>query len=215
MKSKIKYISKKTKTFTFFSFLYRIFRVLDSHRKWRKVRKLDLVQLNIGSGSDDQKPGWITVDLNGAYITYDLRKKFPLQNSSVQKIYSSHFFEHLPYDDMRKVLKECYRVLKKSGEIYIVVPNAKLYINAYLNKTNYFDGRENEIYTRGFTDTGSFIDQVNYMAYLGGEHMYLYDEENLVNILRQTGFNANLREFDPELDSRSREHDSIFAVGIK
>ena len=215
MKSKIKYISKKTKTFTFFSFLYRTFRVLDSHRKWRKVRKLDLVQLNIGSGSDDQKPGWITVDLNGAYITYDLRKKFPLQNSSVQKIYSSHFFEHLPYDDMRKVLKECYRVLKKSGEIYIVVPNAKLYINAYLNKTNYFDGRENEIYTRGFTDTGSFIDQVNYMAYLGGEHMYLYDEENLVNILRQTGFNANLREFDPELDLRSREHDSIFAVGIK
>lgn len=215
MKSKIKYISKKTKTFTFFSFVYRTFRVLDSHRKWRKVRKLDLVQLNIGSGSDDQKPGWITVDLNGAYITYDLRKKFPLQNSSVQKIYSSHFFEHLPYDDMRKVLKECYRVLKKSGEIYIVVPNAKLFINAYLNKTNYFDGRENEIYTRGFTDTGSFIDQVNYMAYLGGEHMYLYDEENLVNILRQTGFNANLREFDPELDSRSHEHDSIFAVGIK
>ena len=215
MKSKIKYISKKTKTFTFFSFVYRTFRVLDSHRKWRKVRKLDLVQLNIGSGSDDQKPGWITVDLNGAYITYDLRKKFPLQNSSVQKIYSSHFFEHLPYDDMRKVLKECYRVLKKSGEIYIVVPNAKLYINAYLNKTNYFDGIENEIYTRGFTDTGSFIDQVNYMAYLGGEHMYLYDEENLVNILRQTGFNANLREFDPKLDSRSREHDSIFAVGIK
>ena len=215
MKSKIKYISKKTKTFTFFSFVYRTFRVLDSHRKWRKVRKLDLVQLNIGSGSDDQKPGWITVDLNGAYITYDLRKKFPLQNSSVQKIYSSHFFEHLPYDDMRKVLKECYRVLKKSGEIYIVVPNAKLYINAYLNKTNYFDGRENEIYTRGFTDTGSFIDQVNYIAYLGGEHMYLYDEENLVNILRQTGFNANLREFDPELDLRSREHDSIFAVGIK
>ena len=215
MKSKIKYIFKKTKTFTFFSFLYRTFRVLDSHRKWRKVRKLDLVQLNIGSGSDDQKPGWITVDLNGAYITYDLRKKFPLQNSSVQKIYSSHFFEHLPYDDMRKVLKECYRVLKKSGEIYIVVPNGKLYINAYLNKTNYFDGRENEIYTRGFTDTGSFIDQVNYMAYLGGEHMYLYDEENLVNILRQTGFNANLREFDPKLDSRSREHDSIFAVGVK
>ena len=215
MKSKIKYIFKKTKTFTFFSFLYRTFRVLDSHRKWRKVRKLDLVQLNIGSGSDDQKPGWITVDLNGAYITYDLRKKFPLQNSSVQKIYSSHFFEHLPYDDMRKVLKECYRVLKKSGEIYIVVPNGKLYINAYLNKTNYFDGRENEIYTRGFTDTGSFIDQVNYIAYLGGEHMYLYDEENLVNILRQTGFNANLREFDPKLDSRSREHDSVFAVGVK
>lgn len=215
MKSKIKYIFKKTKTFTFFSFLYRTFRVLDSHRKWRKVRKLDLVQLNIGSGSDDQKPGWITVDLNGAYITYDLRKKFPLQNSSVQKIYSSHFFEHLPYDDMRKVLKECYRVLKKSGEIYIVVPNGKLYINAYLNKTNYFDGRENEIYKRGFTDTGSFIDQVNYIAYLGGEHMYLYDEENLVNILRQTGFNANLREFDPKLDSRSREHDSVFAVGVK
>ena len=215
MKSKIKYIAKKTKTFKVFSFFYRPFRILDSHRKWRKVRKLEQVQLNIGSGSDDHKPGWITLDLYGAYINYDLRKKFLLQNSSVQKIYSSHFFEHLPYSDIRKVLKECYRVLKKGGKIYIVVPNAKLYISAYINKTNYFDGKENEIYTHGFTDTGSFIDQVNYIAYLGGQHMYLYDDENLVNILRLTGFNAKLREFDPELDLRVREHDSVFAVGVK
>ena len=215
MKSKIRNFSKKTKTFKLFSFLYRIFRILDSRRKWRKVRKLDQVQLDIGSGSDDHKSGWITVDLNGAYITHDLRKKLPLQNSSVQKIYSSHFFEHLPYNDMRKVLKECYRVLKKNGEIYIVVPNGKLFINAYINKTNYFDGKENEMYQRGFTDTGSFIDQVNYIAYLGGEHMYLYDEENLVNILKQSGFNAKLRAFDPELDFRVREHDSVFAVGVK
>lgn len=215
MKSKIRNFSEKTKTFKLFSFLYRAFRILDSRRKWRKVRKLDRVQLNIGSGSDDHKPGWITVDLNGAYITHDLRKKLPLQNSSVQKIYSSHFFEHLSYNDMRKVLKECYRVLKKGGEIYIVVPNGKLFINAYLNKTNYFDGKENEMYQRGFTDTGSFIDQVNYIAYLGGEHMYLYDEENLVNILKQSGFNAKLRAFDPQLDLRIREHDSVFAVGVK
>jgi predicted SAM-dependent methyltransferase len=215
MESKIRNFSKKTKTFKLFSFLYRTFRILDSRRKWRKVRKLDQVQLDIGSGSDDHKSGWITVDLNGAYITHDLRKKLPLQNSSVQKIYSSHFFEHLPYNDMRKVLKECYRVLKKNGEIYIVVPNGKLFINAYINKTNYFDGKENEMYQRGFTDTGSFIDQVNYIAYLGGEHMYLYDEENLVNILKQSGFNAKLRAFDPELDLRAREHDSVFAVGVK
>ena len=215
MKRKIRNFSKKTKTFKIFSFLYRPFRILDAHRKWRKVRKLDQVQLNIGSGSDNHKPGWINVDLYGADINYDLRKKFPLQISSVQKIYSSHFFEHLPYNDMREILKECYRVLKKSGEIYIAVPNGKLYINAYLNKKNYFDGKENEIYTRGFTDTGSFIDQVNYIAYLGGQHMYLYDEENLVNILRQTGFNAKLREFDPKLDLRIREHDSVFAVGVK
>jgi predicted SAM-dependent methyltransferase len=215
MKSKIRNFSKKTKTFRLFSFLYRTFRILDSRRKWRKVRKLDRVQLDIGSGSDGHKSGWVTVDLNGAYITHDLRKKLPLQNSSVQKIYSSHFFEHLPYNDMRKVLKECYRVLKKSGEIYIVVPNGKLFINAYLNKTNYFDGKENEMYQGGFTDTDSFIDQVNYIAYLGGEHRYLYDEENLVNILKQSGFNAKLRAFDPELDLRVREHDSVFAVGVK
>jgi predicted SAM-dependent methyltransferase len=214
MKRKIRNFSKKTKTFKLFSFLYRTFRILDSRRKWRKVRKLDRVQLDIGSGSDDHKSGWITVDLNGAYITHDLRKKLPLRNSSVQKIYSCHFFEHLPYNDMRKVLKECYRVLKKSGEIYICVPNGKLFINAYLNKTNYFDGK-NEMYQRGFTDTGSFIDQVNYIAYLGGEHMYLYDEENLVNILKQSGFNANLRAFDPELDLSVREHDSVFAIGVK
>ncbi|HEY8359215.1 MAG TPA: hypothetical protein VIL30_17335, partial [Ramlibacter sp.] len=65
-------------------------------------------------------------------------------------------------------------------------------------------------------DTGSFLDQVNYVAYMGGEHAYLFDEENLVNTLKTAGFTtASLRHFDAALDLADRDFESIYAIATK
>ena len=68
----------------------------------------------------------------------------------------------------------------------------------------------------GICRTGSAIDQVNYMAYMGGHHCYMFDEENLVKILQQNGFNqVILRSFDPDIDLPGRDHESIYALATK
>ena len=96
----------------------------------------------------------------------------------------------------------------------VCVPNARNYIQAYIEK-RHFRSVET-FYKPAIVDTGSFIDQVNYMAYMDGEHCYLFDEENLVNTLKLAGFsNIHMRTFDNSLDIVDRDYESIYALATK
>jgi hypothetical protein len=54
------------------------------------------------------------------------------------------------------------------------------------------------------------------MAYMDGQHKYMFDEENLIFILKSKGFrNVKLRQFDPTLDLKERDYESIYAEGEK
>jgi hypothetical protein len=51
---------------------------------------------------------------------------------------------------------------------------------------------------------------------MDGEHKYMFDEESLLFILGSKGFkNVRLREFDPALDLRERDFESIYAEADK
>ncbi len=51
---------------------------------------------------------------------------------------------------------------------------------------------------------------------MGNEHKYMFDEENLVNLLKKCGFSkVKLRDFNPDLDLKSRDFESIYAIGYK
>ena len=94
------------------------------------------------------------------------------------------------------------------------VPNAKNYIEAYVENRNFEDSES--LYQPAIADTGSWIDQVNFIAYMAGHHCYMFDEENLVKILRKAGFvSAALRSFDQSIDLKVRDYGSIYAVATK
>ena len=60
------------------------------------------------------------------------------------------------------------------------------------------------------------IDYLNYIAYMDGEHKYMFDEENLLYILESKGFkNVHLRQFDPSIDQLARDSISIYAEAEK
>jgi hypothetical protein len=60
------------------------------------------------------------------------------------------------------------------------------------------------------------IDALNYIAYMAGEHKYLFDRENLLHILNAAGFDhVAPREFDPETDLAERDYESLYAIGFK
>jgi predicted SAM-dependent methyltransferase len=52
--------------------------------------------------------------------------RLPLDDNSIEYIYSEHFFEHLFLDEAIALLKECHRVLKTHGVIRTCVPDADL-----------------------------------------------------------------------------------------
>ena len=48
------------------------------------------------------------------------------------------------------------------------------------------------------------------------EHKYLFDEENLQNILMKLGFRSvKLRKFDSRIDIKKRDFESIYALALK
>ena len=60
------------------------------------------------------------------------------------------------------------------------------------------------------------IDAINYVAYMGGEHKYMFDQENLLHILLEAGLtNVSARAMDPETDKPERDYESLYAQGFK
>ena len=173
------------------------------------------IKLELGSGSKKGANGWTTLDLSpGCDLYCDLAGGVPFPDHSVTAIYSSHLFEHLTYKEAQTLLDACLRVMIAGGKFSICVPNARLYLNAYVNNEDITDERFFE-YKPAFNNT-TRLDYVNYVAYMDGQHKYMFDEENLVYILRQMGFkDVRLRSFDKSLDREARDHESIYAEGYK
>jgi predicted SAM-dependent methyltransferase len=198
-----------------------IYEDVDRRRRMARSRKLldeiatrSPLKLDLGGGYRKGSNGWITVDVSHECDLYwDLRYGIPFGDNSVDALYSSHLFEHLPYEDGQKLLRESLRVLKPGGSFSIVVPNARLYVEHYMGERDLpeeFFGWE-----PAYNGT-TRIDALNYVAYMAGEHKYLFDQENLLHILTTAGFEGVApREFDPETDLAERDYESLYAIGFK
>jgi len=173
------------------------------------------ISLELGSGGKRGSNGWTTIDVvPGCDIYRNLAKGIPFPDGTVQNIYSSHFFEHLTYNQAQLLLRECLRVLRPGGRFSICVPNAKLYLEAYV-KGLALDEERFLRYGPAYNHTTK-IDYVNYIAYMNEDHKYMFDEENLVYLLERGGFkNSRIREFEPALDMKERDCESIYAEGFK
>lgn len=171
--------------------------------------------LELGAGDKKGKEGWVTIDVTkNCDIFWDLRKGLPFPDESITKIYSSHFFEHLSFKESQQLLDECRRVLVPGGTFSICVPNSRLYIEAYLKSDSLVEKRFFE-YKPAYNNT-TRIDYVNYTAYMDGHHKYMFDEENLLYILKSKAFrNVHLRSFDPGLDLKERDFESVYAEAEK
>ncbi|MEM9017622.1 MAG: methyltransferase domain-containing protein [Verrucomicrobiota bacterium] len=170
--------------------------------------------VEVGSGDRSGSDGWITVDvLPRCDIRWDLRRGLPFPNESVDRIYSSHFLEHLTYREGQQFIEESFRVLKKGGEFSACVPNARIYIEAYMNPDKAME--EFFQYRDAYNDTTA-IDRLNYMAYMDSHHKYMFDLENLLAVIRKGGFSfVEERAFDPSIDMKERDYESIYARAVK
>jgi predicted SAM-dependent methyltransferase len=165
-------------------------------------------------GPEAGQDGWTTIDITDTCdLCWDLRHGLPFPDACLEAIYSSHFFEHLSYDEGQSLLQECLRTLKPGGTFSICVPNARLYIEAYLNQREIPDCYY--AYTPAYHATTA-IDAVNYVAYMAGTHKHMFDEEHLLHVLRAAGFaDVRTRTMDPALDHAARHFESIYACAVR
>ena len=183
-----------------------------------QLLKRQKIFLEIGAGEKKGSGDWVTLD-GGFFadIHWDLRQGIPFPDNSLDRIYTSHCFEHIPFKGLEKLIRTCHKKLKKGGTLSVCVPDARLYIDSYISGGQFIDFYDESLVSPSTVcDTGSPIDQVNLIAYLGGQHCYMFDSVNLVNILKKNGFpHVELRDFEEGLDLRERDHESIYALATK
>lgn len=139
----------------------------------------------IGAISEEQ----YTADWSGV-IRCDASKGLPYADESVDKIYSSHFLEHIPEERGKRVLHECYRVLRKGSVMRLVVPDLLWHARKYVAETEAIIGASELPDDRRVHDA---LLKTVYGAYLGkkrfgAEHSYMYDLPTLVFVLKDVGF---------------------------
>jgi predicted SAM-dependent methyltransferase len=173
------------------------------------------ISLEIGAGAKKGQNGWVTLDINpNSDIYWDLTMGLPFPTGSIQRIYASHVLEHFTLREIQKLLNECLRVLIPGGHFSVCVPNANFYISAYSENKNLDPGIF--FLDKPAYNFNSKIDYVNYTAYMYGHHKYMFDEMNLLALLKAAGFkNGRLRNFDSTIDLQERDFESIYVIGDK
>jgi SAM-dependent methyltransferase len=134
--------------------------------------------------------GWVNVDCfrgPGIDFTGDLRRPLPFADGSARLIYSEHVLEHLQMEDALRLLQECKRVLAPDGILRIGIPDAEIYLRAYISGDQpFFDelkhlgGAVNPLRTP--------MEVINHMFRMGACHLFAWDWPTLQLALTEAGF---------------------------
>lgn len=125
--------------------------------------------LNVGCGDDTYGTDFIDVyPLRPAVVKCDVsREKFPYKNDTFDEVYAKCIFEHL--SNQGQFLDECFRVLKKGGEIRVITDNANCVRYAF-----------NPVHLGGYDRDHGNEDR----------HYALFTKSHLKNHLEKAGFKS-------------------------
>jgi SAM-dependent methyltransferase len=120
----------------------------------------------------------------------DLRNSLPFADKCADAIYASHTLEHLYYYDAKKLIKECFRILKPGGSIRIVVPNLNDFILEYLadQSKNAAMNLHCKLLYRSLYRSNSIVYNIYNSLTDFHSHKFMYDPPMLIELLSQYGF---------------------------
>jgi predicted SAM-dependent methyltransferase len=174
----------------------------------RRLRAQNGISLNLGSGGKGL-PGWINIDARWSadcYVACDIRRRLPLRDGQVMRLFAEHVVEHLDFrGDIPVVFGEFYRVLEPGGTVRIIVPDAGRFAEAYANLS-----REAAFQALGWDldnlprDIHTPMHVLNHIFHQSGEHLFGWDFDTMRLLLNQAGFTHVSRQqyrvsSDPEL----------------
>ena len=174
-----------------------------------------IVRLHLGPGQKAYLPGWINIDANmftgKCDVWADLRNPLPLNDGTVDAVYSHHVVEHLP--DVEDHLREVYRVLKPGGVYRIGGPNGDGAIKKFSEEDKAWFGDWPDKYD----SIGGRL--VNFI-FCRNEHLTMLTESFLREIAQRVGFTRadklipvkETRHPDLFSDCLAEEHERDFSV---
>jgi len=164
--------------------------------------------LDIGSGNNPEKGCYhidVRADLPKVDLVMDVTKEIlPFPNDSVDGIIANHVIEHMKWTEIKPVVADWFRVLKKGSFLKIRTPNLEFIAKNYLDgiQTQEHPVDENAVKDI-FGDCGpseiALIKLFSGQDYDSNIHYACYDFKMLSSLLRRVGFSkVELVKFDKE-----------------
>lgn len=149
-----------------------------------------MLKLHLGCGPHI-KEGWENYDLEPGPggIKWDLRKPLPVDDNSVDFIFTEHFIEHLTRPEAVKFLQECFRALKPGGTLRISTPDLEYIMDQYFSGLN---GNRAMIPWEVWKPLNP-CNMVNEALRSWG-HQHVFDRQDLTYALIQAGFPQGLSD---------------------
>jgi len=140
-------------------------------------------KLHVGCGKN-KFSGWINADVvPSSELIVFLQKKLPFRKEALSRIYTEHVLEHASYEVGLYFMKEAYRVLEIGGVVRLAMPDLDDLIEAYVNdwrRLDWVNWPESAfIKTKG---------QMINISFRWWGHRYLYNREDVVRLLEESGF---------------------------
>lgn len=175
--------------------------------------------VNIGCGPNTLS-GWINLDAargDEIDVVWDLRSGLPFPAESCTAIFGEHVIEHLAKDDAEKLVRDCYRALRKGGVLRLSTPDAGRYLRSYAGDGEFLRHPALEL------PVETPMDRINQVMREFGQHLWLYDAAALILLMNRAGFQTTIeQEFGCSehsrmqgIDSASRAFESLYVEGVK
>lgn len=152
---------------------------------WRYgLRTQQPKRLHVGCGKN-RFADWINADITPtADVIVFLEKRLPFGGETLDRIYSEHVLEHVPYETGVFFLKEAHRTLRSGGCIRIAVPDLEDLVAGYHNgdwkRFDWVNWPEH-----AFIETRAQMINIGFRWW---GHKHLYDREELERALSEAGF---------------------------
>jgi len=138
-------------------------------------------------------PGWLNTDIEASETTayLDLTERFPLDNDTIDYVFTEHGIEHIPYAQGLGMLREAFRVLRPGGKIRVVTPDFE-FLKALHNPEKSdvqkaYIASSIEQWLGGSAPPYPEMHVINNFFRNWG-HQFIYDEPSLTDALATAGF---------------------------
>lgn len=117
----------------------------------------------------------------------DATNRIPVEDRSVEVLYTSHMVEHLDHDDLDRFLREALRVLIPGGILRVVVPDLSKIVNDYTA-----NGDADDFFRRLNVSSGkspkTLVQRLRWLIVGSRDHVWMYDGPSLCRLLERHGF---------------------------
>jgi predicted SAM-dependent methyltransferase len=164
-------------------FIGRIIRCKSFFINSNKIKKSEYLDIGCGPNINNN---FVNLEYSWSPkidVCWDLTKKeLPFSSNSFKGVFTEHCFEHIPFDDFKKNMKEIYRILKPNGTLRLVMPDGEIYLDIYHKRKN--GSNEKMPFEEGYISPMHRINGI----FRNHGHQFIYDFETVKIILQEAGF---------------------------